>query len=386
MNMEKLIILGSSGSIGTQTLDVCRRYSIPVDAISVNTSVKALDEQVRAFSPRYAVVADEASYHEAKTLLSDTSVKLFCGKEGIREVLSLSDADTVLNALVGEAGLRPTVWTLESGKRLALANKESLVCAGDIVMKLAAEKGIDILPVDSEHCAIHQCLRAGRKGEAKELILTASGGPFFGYDEEALEHVTLEDTLKHPTWKMGQKITVDSATLMNKGFELIEAAHLFGFDMDHISAVVHRESIIHSMVRFEDNSVIAQMGNPDMRSCIAYALFYPERRFTGGEPLDFASLGKMTFYAPDTKTFPLLSLAKEVHKAGGVLPAVLNAANEEAVYAFLARKIRFVDIGHIVSDFVHSYENIVSPTLEEIENASLAVRAKIREALIQKQQ
>ena len=386
MNMEKLIILGSSGSIGTQTLDVCRRYSIPVDAISVNTSVKALDEQVRAFSPRYAVVADEASYHEAKTLLSDTSVKLFCGKEGIREVLSLSDADTVLNALVGEAGLRPTVWTLESGKRLALANKESLVCAGDIVMKLAAEKGIDILPVDSEHCAIHQCLRAGRKGEAKELILTASGGPFFGYDEEALEHVTLEDTLKHPTWKMGQKITVDSATLMNKGFELIEAAHLFGFDMDHISAVVHRESIIHSMVRFEDNSVIAQMGNPDMRSCIAYALFYPERRFTGGEPLDFASLGKMTFYAPDTKTFPLLSLAKEVHKAGGVLPAVLNAANEEAVYAFLARKIRFADIGHIVSDFVHSYENIVSPTLEEIENASLAVRAKIREALIQKQQ
>lgn len=381
--MEKLIILGSSGSIGTQALDVCRRYTIPVDAISVNTNVKVLDEEVRAFSPRYAVVANEAAYQEAKITLADTSVKLFCGKEGIREVLSLSDADTVLNALVGEAGLRPTVWTLENGKRLALANKESLVCAGEIVMKLAAAKGVEILPVDSEHCAIHQCLRAGARYEAKELILTASGGPFFGYDENALKTVTLEDTLKHPTWKMGQKITVDSATLMNKGFELIEAAHLFGFDMDAISAVVHRESIIHSMVRFGDNSVIAQMGNPDMRSCIAYALFYPERRFTGGAPLDFAALGKMTFFEPDTKTFPLLALAKEVHKAGGLLPAVLNAANEEAVYAFLAKKIDFADIGHIVSDFVHSYDNKLNPTLDEIENASQTVRGKIREALAQ---
>lgn len=386
MNMEKLIILGSSGSIGTQALDVAKRYSIPVDAVSVNTSVKALDEQVRDFSPKYAVVASEDAYKEAKILLADTSVKLFCGKEGIAEVLSRSDADTVLNALVGEAGLRPTVWTLENGKRLALANKESLVCAGDIVMKLAAAKGVEILPVDSEHCAIHQCLRAGARDEAKELILTASGGPFFGYSEEALQTVTPEDTLKHPTWKMGQKITVDSATLMNKGFELIEAAHLFGFDMDDISAVVHRESIIHSMVRFADNSVIAQMGNPDMRSCIAYALFYPERRFTGGAPLDLVSLGKMTFFEPDTKTFPLLSLAKEVHKAGGLLPAVLNAANEEAVYAFLAKKIGFADIGYIVSDFVHSYENKAAPTLDEIENASQTVRRKIRERLAQKEQ
>lgn len=381
MNMEKLIILGSSGSIGTQALDVCKRYGVLVDALCVNTSVKALCEQVRAFSPRYAAVADDAAYQEAKLMLADTSVQLFCGKDGIREMIFLSDADTVLNALVGEAGLRPTVWTLESGKRLALANKESLVCAGELVMKLAAEQGVEILPVDSEHCAIHQCLRAGARHEAKELILTASGGPFFGYSETALDGVTLEDTLKHPTWKMGQKITVDSATLMNKGFELIEAAHLFGFEMDAISAVVHRESIIHSMVRFEDNSVIAQMGNPDMRSCIAYALFYPERRFTGGAPLDFAALGKMTFFEPDTKTFPLLSLAKEVHKAGGVLPAVLNAANEEAVYAFLARKISFADIGHIVSDFVHSYVNKADPTLDEIEAASCAVRAEIRKTL-----
>ena len=379
--MEKLIVLGSSGSIGTQALDVCKRYAVKVDAISVNTSVRVLDEQVRAFAPTYAVVANEAAYKEAKIMLADTATKLYMGKEGIGEVLALSDADTVLNALVGEAGLRPTVWALENNKRLALANKESLVCAGDIVMKLAAERGKEILPVDSEHCAIHQCLRAGKKEEAKELILTASGGPFFGYTEEALENVTLEDTLKHPTWKMGQKITVDSATLMNKGFELIEAAHLFGFAMENISAVVHRESIIHSMVRFEDNSVIAQMGNPDMRSCIAYALFYPERRFTGGSPLDFASLGKMTFFSPDTKTFPLLALAKEVHAAGGLLPAVLNAANEEAVYAFLDKKIRFADIGHIVSDFVHKYKNKENPTLDEIEKASLTVRGEIREAI-----
>ena len=379
--MEKLIVLGSSGSIGTQTLDVCERYHIPVEGITVNTSVLVLEEQVRRFSPKFAVVVNEASYREAKIRLADTDTVLLCGKEAIGEMLANAEADTVLNALVGEAGLRPTVWTLENKKRLALANKESLVCAGELVMKLAKDKGVEILPVDSEHCAIHQCLRAGRREDARELILTASGGPFFGYTEKMLKRVTVEDTLNHPTWKMGQKITVDSATLMNKGFELIEAAHLFGFSMDDISAVVHRESVIHSMVRFEDHSIIAQMGSPDMRSCIAYALFYPERRFTGGEALDFVALGKMTFFEPDTKTFPLLSLAKEVFREGGIRPALLNAANEEAVYAFLAKKIAFAEIAHIVSHFVHKYDNKAAPTLLEIEEVSFTVREDIRRAL-----
>lgn len=379
--MEKLILLGSSGSIGTQALDVCERYGVAVEALTVNTNIDLLNLQVRKFMPKYAVVADENAYKEAKIRLADTAVTLSCGKEAIGEMLSYAEGDTVLNALVGEAGLRPTVWALETGKRLALANKESLVCAGELVMALAREKGVEILPVDSEHCAIHQCLRAGERGEARELIVTASGGPFFGYTKEQLLQVTVEDTLNHPTWKMGKKITVDSATMMNKGFELIEAAHLFGFPMENISAVVHRESIIHSMVRFEDNAVIAQMGLPDMRSCIAYALFYPHRRYTGGEALNLAALGKMTFYEPDTQVFPLLSLAKEAYAMGGVIPAVLNAANEEAVYLFLSGKLAFSEIGHTVSHYVHTHNNMEAPTLEDIENASLTVRTAIRESL-----
>lgn len=379
--INKLILLGSSGSIGTQTLDVAARYGIPVEALTVNTSTAVLEEQVRRFAPRYAVVVDEKAYADAKLRLADTDVILLSGKEAIGEMLSLAEGDTVLNALVGESGLRPTVWTLENGKRLCLANKESLVCAGELVMALAREKGIDILPVDSEHCAIHQCLRAGSRGEARELIVTASGGPFFGYSKEQLERVTVADTLRHPTWKMGKKITVDSATLMNKGFELIEAAHLFDFSMEDITAVVHRESIIHSMVRFEDDSVIAQMSIPDMRHCIAYALFYPERRNTGGERLDLAKLGKMTFFEPDVDTFPLLTLAKEAYAMGGVIPAVLNAANEEAVYAFLDGKMSFTDIGHTVSHYVHTYKNTEALTLDAIEQASRSVREEIRASL-----
>ncbi len=379
--MEKLVLLGASGSIGQQTLDVAAYHGITVEGLTVHTSVKRLDADVRRFVPKYAVVTDETAYREAKVCLADTGVTLLCGKEAIGEMLSYAEADTVLNALVGEAGLRPTVWAIENKKRLALANKESLVCAGEYVMTLAKEKGVEILPVDSEHCAIHQCLRAGERGEVAELILTASGGPFFGYSKEQLSGVTVEDTLNHPTWKMGKKITVDSATMMNKGFELIEAAHLFDMPIDRISAVVHRESIIHSMVRFCDNSVVSQMGMPDMRSCIAYALFYPERRFAGSMPLDLASLGKMTFYAPDCEAFPLLSLAKEAYKMGGVIPAVLNAANEEAVYAFLDGRLPFAEIAHTVSHAVHSYNTGASPTLDDIENASLSTREAIRRML-----
>ncbi len=379
--MEKLILLGSSGSIGTQALDVADRYQIPVDGLTVHSRIDLLEEQVRRFSPNFAVVVNEASYRDAKLSLADTGTKLLVGKAGIEEMLAKSDADTVLNAIVGEAGLRPTIWTLENKKRLALANKESLVCAGEIVMKMAKDNGEEILPVDSEHCAIHECLRAGKREEADELLITASGGPFFGYTKEQLEAVTKADALKHPTWAMGQKITIDSATLMNKGFELIEAAHLFGFSMDRITPVVHRESIIHSMVRFCDGSVIAQMGNPDMRHCIAYALFYPERRAVGTKPLDFSALGKMTFFAPDTETFSLLSLAKEAFKRGGAVPAVLNAANEEAVSAFLSEKIAFFEISEIVKEAVHTYKDGEALTIDAIENASLQTREKVRETI-----
>lgn len=376
--MEKLILLGASGSIGRQTLDVAEKNHVAVDGLAVHTSVDYLEEAVRRFSPKFAVVVNSASYRDAKIKLADTKTTLLCGREAIGEMIASSDADTVLNAIVGEAGLRPTVWALEQGRRLALANKESIVCAGEYVMRLAAEKGLPVLPVDSEHAAIHQCLRAGRKGEAAELILTASGGPFFGYTKERLADVTVEDTLRHPTWQMGPKITVDSATLMNKGFEMIEAAHLFSFPMEKISAVVHRESVIHSMVRFADNAVIAQMGTPDMRTCIAYALFYPERRPVSDKPLDFAALGKLSFYAPDENAFPLLRLAREAFLAGGVIPAVLNAANEEAVGLFLSKKIGFTEIADIVSEFVHTYNNVPSPTLTAIEEASAEVRMAVR--------
>lgn len=323
--MERLLLLGASGSIGRQALDVAASRGVAIDALSVHTNVDALEDAVRRFSPRAAALTDPARYAEARLRLGDTGVRLYAGKDGLAEMIAASDADTALNAIVGEAGLWPTLWVIEAGMRLALANKESLVCAGHTVMARAKARGVSILPVDSEHCAIHQCLRAGDRAEAEELILTASGGPFFGYDREALARVTPADALRHPTWTMGQKITVDSATLMNKGFELIEAAHLFAMEIDRISAVVHRQSVVHSMVRFCDGTVMAQLGVPDMRTCISYALFYPAREKVGVAPLDLLSVGSLTFERPDDTAFPLLSLAREAYKRGGVIPAVLNA-------------------------------------------------------------
>ncbi len=379
--MEKLILLGSSGSIGEQALDVAERYNIKVEALSVNTSIQKLEEAVRRFSPSFAAVTDKALAEDARVRLADTSVRLFFGDDAIPEMLTYTEGDTVLNAIVGEAGLRPTVAAIENRKRLALANKESLVVAGELVMRLAKEKNVEILPVDSEHCALHQCLKSAPFENAEELILTASGGPFFGYSKDKLKNVTLEETLNHPTWNMGKKITVDSATLMNKGFEIIEAAHLFDFPIEKISAVVHRESIIHSMVRFSDNTVTAQLSNPDMRSCISYALFYPERRFVGTPRLDFAKLGSLSFFEVDTDAFPLINAARVAFSRGGVIPAVLNAANEEAVAAFLDRRIDFTDIQDIVCDFVHNYNNIKNPTLNEIFEISEGVRREVRTAL-----
>lgn len=379
--MNSLILLGASGSIGRQTLDVCASRGVALDALSVHRNVEALEQAVRRFAPRRAAVTDPAAYADAKVRLSDTGVTLYAGREGLGEMMADSPADTALNAIVGEAGLYPTLYAIENRKRLALANKESLVCGGAYVMEKVRRQGIPLLPVDSEHCAIHQCLKAGRREDVRELILTASGGPFFGYTPEALAKVTVADTLKHPTWSMGQKITVDSATLMNKGFELIEAAHLFGVGMDRISALIHRESIIHSMVRFADGIVIAQMGMPDMRSCIAYALFYPERSPVGIQALDLAAVGQLSFARPDEKTFPLLALAKAAFGRGGVIPAVLNAANEEAVAFFLAGKIGFCQISDIVSEVVHTYNTVADPTPENVMQASCEARAHVRSRL-----
>lgn len=381
MPLNSLVLLGSSGSIGRQTLDVCESCGVAVEAISVNTDVRTLESQVRKFSPRYAAVVNESSASDAKIRLADTDTVILSGAEGLLEMLCLSRSDTVLNAIVGQAGLMPTVRSLEEGKRLALANKESLVCAGEIVMRLARKKGCSVLPVDSEHCAIHQCLRSGRECEVDRLILTASGGPFFGKTRDMLKNVTPEMTLRHPTWNMGKKISVDSATMMNKGFEIIEAAHLFGVSVDNIDAVVHRQSVVHSMVAFRDGSLIAQLGSPDMRTCIAYALFYPERACGIFSPFDPVSAGNLTFERPDNEAFPLMREAVYAFRRAGVIPAVMNAVNEEAVYAFLDGKLDFCGISDIVSDFVHNYSNMEEPSLDDIEKAASDARSLARQRL-----
>ena len=355
-----MIVLGSTGSVGKQALDVAHQLNINVNAISANKDVKSVEEQARRFKVRACAMSDEKAALDIKSRLADTDIRVYCGSEGICEMIAEIDADNengqiVENSILGEAGLKPTLATLNAGKRLALANKESLVVGGETVMEAARRSGNEILPVDSEHCAIFQCLRGGNKKEIKNIILTASGGPFFGYTPEMLKEVTLEKTLAHPTWNMGAKITVDSATLMNKGFEVIEAVHLFGVKPCQIKVVVHRESIIHSAVEYIDNSVIAQMSVPDMRHCVQYALSHPDRCEATTEELDLFSVGKLTFAKPDTETFVLLKKAFDVISMGGALPAVLNASNEEVVAAFLSGMIRFCDIPEIVCETVDRF-------------------------------
>jgi len=311
-----------------------------------------VEMQVRAFGVRFCAMADESAASELKIKLADTPTKVFGGSSGILDMIHQSQAEIAVNSMLGEAGLLPTLAVIESGKRLALANKESLVVAGEIVMTAAKKKGIAIRPVDSEHCAIAQSLTAGQKKEVRKLILTASGGPFFGKTRNELASVRVKDALAHPTWQMGQKITVDSATMMNKGFEIIEASYLFGVDQSHIDVVVHRESIIHSMVEYIDNSIIAQMSVPDMRHCIQHALTYPHREEGVIQPLSLTDIGKLTFAAPDEHTFVLLRLARECMQMGGAMPAVLNAANEVAVEAFLQDRIGFLDIFCLVENAV----------------------------------
>ena len=353
--MQKTIsVLGATGSVGRQALDVARERGYAVDFLCANRDAVALEGYAREFKPRAVAMADEAASLDLRARLADTDVKVLVGNEGILEGISASKSEVAVNSILGEAGLMPSLEVIRSGKRLALANKESLVIAGDIVMESARERGVEIIPVDSEHSAIFQSLKSGKREEIKKIILTASGGPFFGKTSRELRSVTLKDTLAHPTWNMGKKITVDSATLMNKGFEVIEAVHLFGVGADKIEVTVHRESILHSAVEYIDNSVIAELSVPDMRMCVQYAVDYPDRCSSASRELDLFSIGALTFYRPDTEAFPFLGLAKEAITLGGAMPAVMNAADEIAVGAFLREEISFVDIFRVVIDTFNS--------------------------------
>ena len=345
---KNIALLGASGSVGRQAQEVARIRGYKIDALSVGSNVAEAERAAREFKPRTVAVANESAAADLRLRLADTDVKVLAGKSGICDMIAQSSAETVVNSILGEAGLAPTLATIDAGKRLALSNKESLVIAGEIVMNRAHEHGVEIIPVDSEHSAIFQSLKSGKNEEIRRIILTASGGPFFGRSAEELKGVTLEETLAHPTWKMGKKITVDSATLMNKGFEVIEAAHLFSVKAEQIEVVIHRESILHSAVEYIDNAIIGEFSLPDMRSCVQYAVDYPHRIAGVGEPLDLFKLGKMTFARPDCEAFPLLNLAKRALSDGGAMGAVLNAADEVAVSAFLEKKIGFFDIARTV--------------------------------------
>ncbi|MBO7341321.1 MAG: 1-deoxy-D-xylulose-5-phosphate reductoisomerase [Clostridia bacterium] len=352
------LILGSTGSVGEQAIDVCRQCGISVRGLSAQGNWQRVAEQAREFHVPAVAMADEGAAAQLRAALADTRTRVYAGETGIEEMIRESDAAFAVNSILGEAGLLPTLAVLESGKDLALANKESLVVAGDIVMKTAREHGRAITPVDSEHCAIFQALRAGAHNEIKRLLLTASGGPFFGKKKEELASISVDDALAHPTWKMGAKITVECATMMNKGVEVIEAAHRFGLPAERVDVVVHRESIIHSMVEYIDNSVIAQLSVPDMRLCVQYALTAPVRTSAVIPPLDLCKIGKLSFAEPDGEAFPLLPLARRAFSLGGATPAALNAANEVAVRAFLDRRISMLSlietVVHVVEDMPHA--------------------------------
>ncbi len=369
-----IIVLGSSGSVGTQALDVARAHNIKVDAVTGGKNVKLLEEQLREFKPRFCAMADEAAAKELRIKVSDMPVKVLCGKEGIEEAIESTSARVAVNSVLGLAGLAPTMAAAKRGMRIAIANKESLVAAGDIVKAAVCDGGAELIPVDSEHSAIFQCLHAGKPREVKRLWLTASGGPFYGYTSEMLRKVTRADALRHPTWSMGAKITIDSATLMNKGLEVIEAVRLFDVAPSDILVVVHRESIIHSAVEYIDNAVIAQMSCPDMRECVQYALTYPNRTAAVIEPLDIFKVGTLTFKEADRKTFRLLDLAFSAIEAGGLMPAALSSANEAAVELFLGDKISFYEIFEVVARALDSFKNKLDYTLEDVFDADKEVR------------
>lgn len=366
--MEKtIVILGSTGSIGTQTLEVVRENKdLKVAALSAGSNIELLEAQIREFHPELAAVWEKEKAEELAVKVADLDVRIVSGMEGLLELARLPKAEILVTAIVGMIGIRPTIAAIEAGKDIALANKETLVTAGHLIMPLAKKRGVQILPVDSEHSAIFQVLHGEQKREIHKLLITASGGPFRGKKREELEQVQVEDALKHPNWAMGQKITIDSATLVNKGLEVMEAKWLFYVDLDQIQVVVQPKSIIHSMVEFVDGAVLAQMGTPDMKLPIQYALYYPERRYLPGERLDFGKLKEITFEEPDMDTFLGLPLAMKASRIGGSMPTVFNAANERAVAKFLKRKIGFLDIYRIIEEAMEHHAFVENPALEQI--------------------
>lgn len=377
--MKRIAILGSTGSIGTQTLEVVENnQDIQVTALAAGSNIRLLEEQIRKFHPTLACVWDEKKAAELRTNIADLSVKVVSGMDGLLEVAVQPEAEILVTAIVGMIGIRPTIAAMKAGKDIALANKETLVTAGHIIMPLAKEVGVKILPVDSEHSAIFQSLNGEDKKAIDKIRLTASGGPFRGWTKEQLAGVRPEDALKHPNWTMGRKITIDSSTMVNKGLEVMEARWLFGVEMDQVQVVVQPQSVIHSMVQFADGAVIAQLGTPDMKLPIQYALYYPERRFLPGERVDFWSIGHLDFEKPDMDTFYGLALAYEAGRCGGTLPTVFNAANELAVSQFLNREIKYLEITEIIEDCMKAHKTIANPTVEQILDTEQETYDRIR--------
>ena len=373
-------ILGSTGSIGRQSLDIIRGLDVKVAALTAGTSVERMAEQCREFHPGLAVMATQEAAEVLKNELSDMDITVMWGEEGLIRAASIEEADCVITAVVGMVGLKPTLAAIHARKRIGLANKETLVCAGELVMAEAEKYGCEIIPVDSEHSAIFQCLMGSRdKREAKKLILTCSGGPFFGKTREELQSVTKADALRHPNWKMGPKITIDCSTLMNKGLEVIEAMRLYGLPLEQVDVVIHRQSIVHSLVEYVDGAVMAQMGSPDMRLPIQLAMTYPERMVCPVDPLDLTTCGALTFCKPDLEAFPCLALAYRCAKLGGTACAVMNGANEAAVALYLDDKIGFYDIYDLVSGAVDTIENIQDPTLEQILESDRLARQYVKD-------
>lgn len=380
--IKKISVLGSTGSIGTQTLEIARyNQDIGITALAAGSNVELLEKQVREFHPKIACLWKEEAARELKSRIGDLDVKVVSGMEGLMEAACEPEAQIVVTAVVGMIGIRPTIAAMEAGKDIALANKETLVTAGHIIMPLAKEKGVKILPVDSEHSAIFQCLQGAGENRIHKILLTASGGPFRGRSREQLAGVQPEDALKHPNWSMGRKITIDSSTMVNKGLEVMEAHWLFDVDMDQVQVVIQPASVIHSMIEYEDGAVIAQLGTPDMKLPIQYALYYPERRFLPGDRLDFTKLKEITFDEPDMETFRGLKLAYEAGKAGGSLPTVFNAANELAVSLFLEKKIPYLAITDLIQGAMENHKRKAAPNVDQILAAEQEAYDFIRETL-----
>lgn len=380
--MKNIAVLGSTGSIGTQTLDIVRNNTdeLKIKVLAAGSNVELIEKQIREFKPEIAVLYNAEKANELKIKIADTGVKVLSGMDGMIEAATFDDVDTVVTSMVGMIGIKPTIAAIKAGKNIALANKETLVTAGHIIMPLIKEHKVSLLPVDSEHSAIFQSMNGENRKRISKILLTASGGPFRGKSYEELKNVTLEDALKHPNWAMGQKITVDSATLVNKGLEVMEAAWLFDVDVSMIQVVVHPQSVIHSMVEYEDTAVIAQLGCPDMRLPIQYALFYPDRRFLDAKKLDFFEMKSLTFEKPDMDTFKGLKFAMEAAEFGGSMPTVFNASNEEAVAMFLNKKIGFLDIYRIIEESMNRHAVISNPDIDTVLSVERDTREFIRKS------